>query len=193
MSDNYIGAAMCQARHKTAHPPVPYGPENANAAPARLVEEGYKQVRGSLTEGRYLTFEMDGYGLAHEGTELGNLTTCKSTPGHEDIRQRWIIHLVGEQGGSAFNLQSAFDLSYISINQTLVASQNDAQVFEIIDLGNGKGYRLVTKMPAGSIDDGRSELRTCFIERQSLSVRKGVVGLGRNSRGWKVFSVTYQS
>jgi phospholipase C len=192
-SDNYIGAAMCQARHKTAHPPVPYGPENANADPARLVEEGFKQVRGSLTEGRYLTFEMDGYALTNKGAELSNLTVSKATPKHEDIHQRWILRLVGQQGGNTFNIQSAFDFSYISTNQTLEKSRANAQVYTITDLGNGQGHVLTARKSTGSIGDGKSELRKEFVERQILGVRDGVVEVGRKVKGWKIFSVTYHS
>jgi phospholipase C len=193
MSDNYIGAAMCQARHKTAHPPVPYGHENANANPARLVEEGFKQVRGSLTEGRYLTFEMEGYALTNSGFEHGNVTATKATEKHEDIQQRWILHLVGAQGGNTFNIKSAFDSSYISTNQTLTRSKDKAQVYTITDLGNGEGYSLLGKRVAGPVNDGKSELRKEFTERQLLSVHRGLVEVGSTIKGWKIFSVTYHS
>ncbi|EPE37041.1 non-hemolytic phospholipase C precursor, putative [Glarea lozoyensis ATCC 20868] len=192
-SDNYIGAAMCQARYKTAHPPVPYGRENANADPARLVEEGFKQVRGSLTEGRYLTVEMGGFALTNEGTESSNLTISKATPKHEDIRQRWILRLVGEQGGNTFNIRSAFDLSYISTNQTLERSRANAQIYAITDLGNGQGHVLTARKLTGSIENGKSELRKEFVERQILGVRDGVVEFGHKIMGWKIFSVTYHS
>jgi phospholipase C len=193
MSDNYIGAAMCQARHKTAHPPIPYGHKNAKADPAKLVEEGFKQVRGSLTEGRYLTFELDGYALTNEAAEHGNVTVANSTSMHEGIHQRWILHLAGEQGGSIFNIQSALDSSYISTNQALVESRDDAQVYDITDLGNGQGYSLEIKRPTHPSDDDQNELRKELVDLQMLGVRNGALETGNSIRGWKIFSVTYHS
>lgn len=161
---------MCQARHKTAHPPVPYGRQNVNADPAKLVEEGFKQVRGALTEGRYLTFEMNGYALTNEGTNDRNLAIRKATPMHEDIHQRWILYGVKAQGKHTFNIKSALDSSYISANQTLTRSRDHADVFTINDLGNGNGYALSVFMSTSLAIDNKSELKKGFAELQILSI-----------------------
>ncbi|KAG9231823.1 hypothetical protein BJ875DRAFT_468435 [Amylocarpus encephaloides] len=86
MSDPYIGAAR-----PLLHP-------SPNADPAKLVEEGAQQVRGSLTEGRYLNFEQEGYAITNEGVEegFGNVTLTKARRKHDDVKQRLFVHLVGE-------------------------------------------------------------------------------------------------
>ena len=48
LSGNYIGAAKCQATYPTQNPPVPYGPENANADMSLQTEEGFK-TRANLS------------------------------------------------------------------------------------------------------------------------------------------------
>jgi len=83
LSGNYIGAATCEATYKDTQPPVPYGAANANQNMSLLTEEGFKQVRGDLTEGRYLTFEMNGFALANVNNQL---TFTKATAQHNDIR-----------------------------------------------------------------------------------------------------------
>jgi hypothetical protein len=117
----------------------------------------------------------------------------KSTPGHESIHQRWILHLVGETGGNTFNIQSALDFSYISMNHTLVELRSEAQTYSITDLGNGQGYRLTTRRPTGLSNDDKNELRKVFVDRQLLGVRKGFLETGNSITGWTIFSVTYHS
>ncbi|KAI5292508.1 hypothetical protein KEM55_007743, partial [Ascosphaera atra] len=51
----YDGAPYCQSLYPTQRPPVPYG-NQPEKIPDYTVEEGYKQVIGNLTEGRYLVF-----------------------------------------------------------------------------------------------------------------------------------------
>ncbi|CAG8977770.1 hypothetical protein HYALB_00011155 [Hymenoscyphus albidus] len=192
MSDNYIGAAMCQARHKTAHPPVPYGKENSNADVGKLVEEGFKQVRGSLTEGRFLVFEMGDQALTNSE---GNLTVSGKVPDHSLVQQRWILNLVGETGTRQFFIRSVVDRSYISTNRTLTEDKVDAGIFTIEDLGNGKGYRLLGLATPDPNPDQKTELRKGFEGGKSLVAGEGEVefvdeGMG-DGKGWKVFSVTY--
>lgn len=46
----------------TQRPPVPYGKQEASTS--LVSEQSFNQVRGPLTEGRYLAFEMNGYALS---------------------------------------------------------------------------------------------------------------------------------
>lgn len=201
MSDNYIGAAMCQARHKTAHPPVPYGKENAEADPSKLVEEGFRQVRGALTEGRYLVFESNGLALSNTGGKEGNLTSSNATARHEVIEQRWILNLVAETGTHEFFIRSALDNSYITHNKTLTPEKENAEIFTITDLGNGKGYRILGLGVSNTTQDTdrEKELRKGFNPGKTLIVGEGggvefLDGEGKGwdgGKGWKIFSVTY--
>jgi phospholipase C len=177
LSGNYIGAAKCQAMYATSQPPVPYGPENANADVSKLVEEGFKQVRGSLTEGRYLTFEMNGYALTNAGGSALYVTSTQASSSHNSINQRWVLHQVGDQTGNNFTISSAVDGRYISYSQGLTDSEDLAETYTIIFLKNGKGYNL---KPSG--------LLNLNIERNGWVLRTT-----RQHLGFSVFSVTYHS
>jgi len=160
--------------HRTSQPPVPYGPENANADVSLLVEEGFKQVRGQLTEGRYLTFEMNGYALTNAEHNAMRISSTPASPLHEDNRQRWIIHRVGEEDGDRFVISSAVDGRYVSYLQGLTSWKWLAETYSITDLGNGKGYNL---RPSGVLSLGVSSLGDVFQTRRR--------------DGFQVFSVTY--
>jgi phospholipase C len=176
LGGNYIGAARCQAMHRTAQPPVPYGPDNANADVSKLVEEGFKQVRGSLTEGRYLTFEMNGFALTNAGDSALRVSSTHASQLHDDIKQRWVIYRIGDESGESFTITSAVDGRYVSYLQGLTSYKWLAETYTITDLGNGKGYNL---RPSGVLSLAVSSLGDVF-----QTVSKG---------GFQIFSVTYHS
>ncbi|KUJ20808.1 PLC-E protein [Mollisia scopiformis] len=153
LSGDYIGAAKCQADYPTAQPPVP-----------SLVDNGFKQVRGSLTEGRYLTFEINGYALTNTG---------KIAP----INQRWVLHQVGDlYSGNTFQITSAVDGRYISYLQGLTSEEALAETFAITDFGNGQGY---TMKPGGTL---------------ALNIEgNGAVATTLEQAAFQIFSVTYHS
>lgn len=174
MEGNYIGAAKCQAMHRTSQPPVPYGPDNANADTSLLAEEGFKRVRGDLTEGRYLVFETSGFALTNPGNGALRMSSTPVSEEHEDVRQRWIIHRVGEESGDWFVIQSAVDGRYVTYLQGLTSWRALAETYRISDLGDGKGYRL---RPSGFLSLG-------------VDGRGGVLQKMKGER-FSVFSVTY--
>ena len=172
LSGNYVGAAVCEETYPTNNPPVPYGPSNANADPSLLVEEGFKPIRGQLTEGRFLTFEMNGSALT--ASSVGSLLSWEQASArHRDKAQRWVVHQVGSndytQNSNEFLISSAVDGRYISgaPSLTLIKSKASAGTFTFNDLGNGKGY---------AVSAGNS----------------GVFHPSAN-QGWSIFSVTYHS
>jgi phospholipase C len=180
-SGNFNQADVCQGKFGTPppHPPTPYGPQNANSNPATLVEDGFKSVRGYLTEGRFLTFEMNGYALTTRGNQI---TATKATATHSNIQQRWIVHatggtaVVGGEGAGTFVLTSAVDKRSFAGNMGLSNEKSSGEVFTITDMGNGLGYSL--KMANG----------------QFLSInRQGKIGAQSMASGFQVFSVTYRS
>lgn len=65
---NWNGYAVCEATYNVTRPPVPYGQQSE--ATSLVTEEGFKPVRGQLTEGRYLTFEVNGYALTNSHGKL---------------------------------------------------------------------------------------------------------------------------
>jgi phospholipase C len=137
-----VGPAKCL--NGFAHgnyPAVPYGAVNANQSMDALVEEGFKQIRGSITEGRYVTIESDGLGLAI--TKKGKVIGLQSTKAHEDIRQRWILHTAdGNRFGNRFYIQSASNKSYVSTHGDLTADVTTAKVFVLEYRAKGSTYTL---------------------------------------------------
>ena len=170
---NYIGAARCWSRFKYPRPPPPYGPENENSDVTKLTEEGFKQVRGQLTEGRYLTFEMDGMALTKHGESL--FATGISV-GHRDIRQRWVLHQQGPGISDIFTISSAASGKYVGSGLALTEAEQ-AISLTIVDLGNGKGYTIST-------EDGR--YLTVGPDGKLLYSEQPLTG-------FNVFSVTYHS
>jgi len=122
--DSYDGYSLCEAKYNVTRPPVPYGQQNE--ATALATETGFKQVRGQLTEGRYLVFEMNGYALAR--TPKKTLTATTATSAHDAKEQRWVVHQ-SAQGSNEFKLASAVDGKV-------------AKTFVINDLGDGQGYSV---------------------------------------------------
>jgi phospholipase C len=180
---DYIGASVCNALYGNSNPPVPYGPENEAVVPSTLSEEGFKNVRGYLTEGRYLTFEMNGYAITNPSTKATDITGTRATADHSDIAQRWVLHALdgtavhGGQGAGVFMISSALDGRYLHDRTSLGTGTSGAENYTIADLGNGDGYTLVTENgkyltinPTGNIDI-----------------------TGDRQRAFQIYSVTYQS
>jgi phospholipase C len=106
---NWIGLETCENEYpKAKQPPIPYGIQSVGTS--LVTEQGFKQVRGQLTEGRYLTFEMNGFALANPGDGL--LAATASTANLETLNQRWILHESNSQENQ-FDLSSAVDGKYL--------------------------------------------------------------------------------
>lgn len=107
-------------------------------------EDGYKQVIGYLTEGRYLTFEYNGYALTNPASNRGwgtdSLNTTKTTSKHDSKNQRWVIH--GSDG--TFQISSALDGRFIGKNGRLVDAREQANAAAnfSIRFEAGKGYSV---------------------------------------------------
>jgi len=163
------GYAICEATYKTQRPPIPYGKQNVSSS--LFSENGFKGVRGYLTEGRYLTFEMNGYALTNTN---GHLTASKATAAHDAKSQRFVLH---QREGSGFAITSAVDHSSVTGPGAMRPGGYTAaaETFTLTDLGNGKGQTL----RAGG-------------NGQYLSIgTNGQVSYTHASVGFKVFSVTY--
>lgn len=139
---DFITEAICKAKYPSL-PVVPYGLQNnLYSSTSMYTEEGFKKVRGSLTEGRYLTFEAHGFALTNP--ELGIfVSSTKATSSHESIKQRWILHQA-DADVNRFTISSAKDGKYITVLGTLAAKASAAHEFIITDLGCSKGYTIQT-------------------------------------------------
>lgn len=118
------GYAVCESTYAHTRPPVPYGKQSE--ATSLATEDGFKVVRGQLTEGRYLVFAMNGFALS---SSSGQLSASKASSQHNDKSQRFVI--TGDSG--SFTLTGA-DGKAVSGSAT----------YTITDLGNGQGYSIKT-------------------------------------------------
>ncbi|KAJ5351714.1 hypothetical protein N7452_000688 [Penicillium brevicompactum] len=178
----YVGTSNCQSRHAETRPPVPYGEQdNTTDSNSLWFEEGYKEVVGYLTEGRYLVFEKDG--LAITNTGKGNtLTSSRATSRHNAKSQRWVVHYNHDEESQVFTISSALDGRWIGSNGSLLPKDqgSSAAQVRVSFLGPSLGYTLQ------------------FVERQQyidingqgvLSVRGSQAG---STSGYKIFSVSYR-
>jgi phospholipase C len=179
---DYVGSSNCQSRHAQTRPPVPYGEQdNTTDTNSLWFEEGYKEVIGYLTEGRYLVFEKDGSAIANPGN--GNtLITSQATSQHNDKSQRWVIHYNNDEESQVFTISSALDGRWIGSHGALLPKDqgsNAAQV-QISFLGNGRGYTIQFVAQRQYVDinaQGYLSLDTSQID---------------NTGGYKIFSVSYR-
>ncbi|KAG5992829.1 hypothetical protein E4U43_003660 [Claviceps pusilla] len=194
LTGRWIGPAKCLQDHKKNKPPVPYGAENANQNMSLLVEEGFKVARGQLTEGRYLTFEMYGYGLTNVRGKRADIARAEKR--HDSLMQRWIIHRVNGSGsGNKFYIQSALDKQYIASRPRIGGLTPDvgrAQKFVIIYDGETAEYSVtVANRPSTYVKfHPRSRQRG---RHESGAAGRASVDWEADSGGFKIYSVSYHS
>ncbi|KAH8802981.1 phosphoesterase family-domain-containing protein [Xylogone sp. PMI_703] len=136
--------AYCQAMYPNASPPVPYGKQIAPDQMHTLSEQGFKEMRGFLTEGRYIVFEYGGFALSNQGKPSNDFAATAATSSHEDIHQRWVVHYVQDNGGqvpSTFIISSAFDGRYIGAHTGLSTGIKGAETYTV-NFAPSKGYSL---------------------------------------------------
>lgn len=171
--------SLCLSEYPANQPAVPFGSANANQNMSLLVEEGFKQVRGLLSEGRYLVFETSDRALTNVDGKIVDLSPA--TAAHEDIRQRWIIHAADDAAiPTSFYIQSALDKTYIAAHPSgrLTSNVKDAQAFTFKYTANGATY---TMQPS---DKGNSWLNL-------LEDLSSLIWEAADAAKFKVFSVAY--
>ena len=165
----YNGWSNCESTYRTQRPPVPYG--NQTEAGSFVSEQGFKVVRGDLTEGRFLVFEMNGYAIANLGSSYSGSAASAQ---HNTKPQRWIDH---QQAANmkTFTFSSAIGGSFVGANGTLVSDEGSAAILTVTDLSGGKGYSLLSSSGYLSIGtDGKIAWSSAVV-------------------GFATFSVTYNS
>ena len=145
------GYATCEATYASPRPPVPYS--NQTAANTLTYEQGFKSVRGALTEGRYLTFEMNGFALQNSGA--GTLVAGPASFAHSDVAQRFVVQQV-VAGGTQFLVKSAVDGEWVTSVGTLTKEKGQAATFVVTDLGN---------FDEGEGGDGEGGGSVCAVQR----------------------------
>lgn len=170
----YNGYAVCEATYPSPRPIVPYGKQTANDSLS--TENGFKPVRGQLTEGRYITFEMNAFAISY--AKNSSLSTSMATTQHDTKAQRFIMHQL-QAGANQFMISSALDGAFIGKTGHLTNGSSAAQTVNINDMGNGKGYSIQNVGSRGywSIDKSGKFSMTS----------------GNNQMGFSLFSVTYNN
>jgi phospholipase C len=154
-------------------PSVPYG--NQNTETALETEQGYKSVRGQLTEGRWLTFEHNGRAISNLGNISASISTGAATRDHELKAQRWVLQQL-LPGGDKFHVYSALDQRYIVAGLGL-GSKSEAQNITITYSGSRGGYNLLQESGEFIAIDHAAE----------------IIQSSNQSCGFEIYSVTYSS
>lgn len=98
----YDGAPYCESLYAVQQPPVPYG--NQTVEISLVTEQGFRPVRGNITEGRYLVLEKDGQTISNLNGSLG-LTSASVA--HDAITERWMVHV-----GNLQSLQHLYQIPF---------------------------------------------------------------------------------
>ncbi|KAK2612613.1 hypothetical protein QQS21_001385 [Conoideocrella luteorostrata] len=165
----FDGSSYCSSRYPKPRPPVPYTGNGATKDMASLVEHGFKPIRGKLTEGRHLVFEMNGYAL----TSDAKVGASKASNAHDSKAQRWTVH-IEDMGGKFFKISSDNNSKYVCAALGMCGSKDDAVIFEI-DFKPSRGYSLKLKDKTQYLTAGKD----------------GKVSLSGSSAYWGVYSVNY--
>lgn len=114
---------------------IPYG--NQTEEDSLVYEDGYKGLRGYLTEGRYLVFESNGFALTRDESLIDIVYSSGAASNYNSISQRWVLH-AQTQEGTTFKISSAVDGSYIALDYFLTSDESNGEVYEIVYAGNGQ-------------------------------------------------------
>ncbi|KAG0647116.1 Phosphatidylcholine-hydrolyzing phospholipase C [Hyphodiscus hymeniophilus] len=116
-------------------PDIPYGTQTEENS--LVYEDGYKLMRGYLTEGRWLVFESNGYALSNPANDKKQFEATAATGGHEALAQRWVAHSLNEEG-TLFTITSAVDGTYLSQHNSLSTSASGAETYNVTYIGNSQ-------------------------------------------------------
>ncbi|KAJ3494551.1 hypothetical protein NLG97_g4006 [Lecanicillium saksenae] len=193
LSGPWVGPSKCDSQYTWAqkNPSIPFGAENANEDMNNLVEEGYKEIRGHLTEGRYITIESNGAGLGRD--KNGKIIGIAAADKHEDSAQRWILTSSdGDRFGNSFYMQSASDNRFVTSSMALDKSQAKAQAF-IIEYESSTATHTLRKVGASngqyvSLAKHNNKKRAQMDSRDVADV-----DLAGSKTSYKIYGVNYRS
>lgn len=142
MSDgDYVGSTRCQKKYNKRHAPVPYGKQKESSS--LWTEEGYKEISGYLTEGRYLVFSSDGKCI--RGNDQSKLESGDCGKDYNEKSARFIVHQQGDVFSSKFKIELK-GKGYIKEDSI---SKDDGDKYDIkfrphkgYSIQNGKGEYL---------------------------------------------------
>ncbi|KAF8588656.1 non-hemolytic phospholipase C precursor [Ramaria rubella] len=170
----FLGDSVCQETFPNPQPPVPFGEQTRENSLS--IETGFKSVRGALTEGRFLIFESNNRALTLAANGEG-LSVGAAVPSHDVPSHRFVLHATADPPATVFTLQFAGSTKggFVGPQNTFTTSSSHATVFNITDLGFGKGY-TIQETPGGK-----------FL---AISQNGQDVEIGRQATQFSIFSVT---
>ncbi|KAI5476592.1 phosphoesterase family-domain-containing protein [Pseudohyphozyma bogoriensis] len=153
------------------YPTVPYGIQDPEETLA--VETGFKAVRGALTEGRYLIFEMHAYSLAFIN---GELSAQLSAEHHNKFNARIVVEATNPLIASEKTFRLRFssitgDDQYLTSDLKLTTKTN-AEIFTITNV-DSTSYQV---QPSNG---------------KYLAIVDGKVEFSDKPHGFSLFSVTW--
>ncbi|KAK9482755.1 phosphoesterase family-domain-containing protein [Lipomyces starkeyi] len=138
----YIATTVCQEENQGyIQPPIPYG--NQTLEDVLWAEEGYKYLRGALTEGRYLVFAQKSKGKTFAiGKYDGGAYLHTFTPSKDfsEKNYRFVVHQVGDAFSKEFYIESVYG-GYLTHTGHFVSTTARADVFTI-EYTASKGYTI---------------------------------------------------
>ncbi|GJJ06186.1 hypothetical protein Clacol_000375 [Clathrus columnatus] len=175
----FLGDAECQSKFPNPQPPIPFGQQTRENS--LNIETGFKNVRGALTEGRFLVFESGNSALTLD-TKNEELTVGAAVPTHDTPLNRFVLHATANPPATTFNIQFFETIdgktNFISSKLEATTSIQDAAVFNITDLGNSKGYTIQEVSGGGFV---------------SISGNGKSLSVGKEATAFTVISVTKSS
>ncbi|KAI5475742.1 phosphoesterase family-domain-containing protein [Pseudohyphozyma bogoriensis] len=153
------------------YPTIPYGIQDAEET--LFQETGFKAVRGALTEGRYLIFEMRAYSLAYIDGELSAQLSAKH---HNKYNARIVVEatnpLVASEKTFRLRFSSLTGANAYLTSDLKLTTKADAEVFTV-SVVDATSYHVQTS------------------EGKYLSIIDGKVELSAKPHGFSLFSVSF--
>ncbi|KZT51715.1 putative phospholipase C [Calocera cornea HHB12733] len=167
-----FGAELCGAKYEgSINAEVPYGMQNASTELA--VEAGFRPVRGSITEGRYLVLESASLALADSNGALA--VSSPQTQKQNDPTQRWVVHAIDSTVASATLFKLATPAGQYITSELGLTDVSSAATWNVTHTASSVGTYWVQETSSGMY--------------LTLTADKPV--LGNDPAPFKIYSVTF--
>ncbi|KAK7204669.1 hypothetical protein BZA70DRAFT_279730 [Myxozyma melibiosi] len=144
---SYNGYSLCEEKYSTLYDrrtPVPYG--NQTEDDSLYTEDGYKEVRGQLTEGRYLVFTQTSDDVEYALKSHYSSSYLKNAEASDDYSasvERFVLIQVGDEFSDEFYIKSIHN-TYLHYSGEFYSSKAEASTF-IIDFTASEGYTIYSE------------------------------------------------
>jgi phospholipase C len=164
--------------------PVPYGQQTE--ADSLFTETGFKTVRGSLTEGRYLVIESSGKNLALSSKGSALSTSASTADKITTPSQRFIIHATNPEviSENSFRIASAASITDATgIANVTTPFLNDKLLF--VSVNSSAVFNITYE--GGGVYNFMESSSGLFLSLED----NGTPMLGREAESFNIFSVSF--